>query len=280
MTRHFATARNQCSISISSRNIHTASRRSRTISARPIGKTYCGMRASARPVGACGGRLHASTRRDRRLRHGDHPTPARHCKRAADGEFVAAARQFRQACGGDLPGAWPFERTRRSHNGHRREAKAGTTGSAKKAFGFEPPRAHGGNFVRAVPDWTVAEAAMRRLRLTVAVSTKLNRGHLVHGEEALILPALARSDIDMQAGGRQSITVEDSMSMVHASSGLVQPPSDHLIRRLPSSAAWRKPRCPIVASTGTCMSQTTTGSATRSKRCFPTCLLILMTKSV
>jgi len=86
----------------------------------------------------------------------------------------------------------------------------------------------GGNFVRAVPDWTVAEAAMRRLRLTVAVSTKLNRGHLVHGEQALILPALARSDIDMQAGGRQSITVEDSMSMLHASSGLVSPPSEHL----------------------------------------------------
>jgi formate dehydrogenase major subunit len=120
----------------------------------------------------------------------------------------------------------------------------------KKVFGFEPPRSHGhnvvkavqamvdgrakvfiglgGNFVRAVPDWTVAEAAMRRLRLTVAVSTKLNRGHLVHGEEALILPALARSDIDMQAGGRQSVTVEDSMSMVHASSGLVEPPSEHL----------------------------------------------------
>ena len=120
----------------------------------------------------------------------------------------------------------------------------------KKVFGFEPPRARGhhvvdavqamvdgrakvfiglgGNFVRAVPDWTVAEAAMRRLRLTVAISTKLNRGHLVHGEQALILPCLARSDIDMQAGGRQSVTVEDSMSMVHASSGLVEPPSEHL----------------------------------------------------
>jgi formate dehydrogenase major subunit len=120
----------------------------------------------------------------------------------------------------------------------------------KKVFGFEPPRARGhhvvnavqamvdgrakvfiglgGNFVRAVPDWTVAEAAMRRLQLTVAISTKLNRGHLVHGEEALILPARARSDIDMQAGGRQSVTVEDSMSMVHASSGLVEPPSEHL----------------------------------------------------
>jgi len=120
----------------------------------------------------------------------------------------------------------------------------------KKAFGFEPPPAHGhnvvnavqamvdgsakvfighgGNFVRAVPDWTVAEVAMRRLRLTVGINTKLNRGHLVHGEEALILPCLARSDIDMQVGGRQSITVEDSMSMVHASSGLVTPPSEHL----------------------------------------------------
>ena len=109
----------------------------------------------------------------------------------------------------------------------------------KKVFGFEPPRARGhrvvdavqamvdgrakvfiglgGNFVRAVPDWPAAEAAMRRLKLTVAVSTKLNRGHLVHGQQALILPVLARSDIDMQAGGRQSITVEDSMSMVHAS---------------------------------------------------------------
>ena len=120
----------------------------------------------------------------------------------------------------------------------------------KKVFGFDPPRAHGhnvvnavqamvdgrakafvglgGNFVRAVPDWTVAEAAMRRLRLTVVVSTKLNRGHLIHGQQALILPALARSDIDMQAGARQSVTVEDSMSMVHASSGLVEPPSTHL----------------------------------------------------
>src|SRR5207245_8109215 len=68
----------------------------------------------------------------------------------------------------------------------------------------------------------------RRLRMTVGISTKLNRGHLVHGEEALILPCLARSDVDMQTGGRQSITVEDSMSMVHASSGLVSPPSEHL----------------------------------------------------
>src|SRR5258708_524358 len=117
-------------------------------------------------------------------------------------------------------------------------------------FGFDPPRARGhntvealqamvdgrskvfiglgGNFVAAVPDRDVVEPAMRRLRLTVGISTKLNRGHLIHGEKALILPCLARSDIDMQVGGRQWITVEDSMSMVHASSGLVTPPSEHL----------------------------------------------------
>src|SRR3984957_5858747 len=120
----------------------------------------------------------------------------------------------------------------------------------KSVFGFEPPRAHGhnvvsavqamidrkakvfvglgGNFVRAVPDWPAAEAAMRRLRLTVAVSTKLNPGHLIHGQQALILPVLARSDIDLQTTGRQSSTVEDSMSMVHASSGLVEPPTEQL----------------------------------------------------
>src|SRR6202040_3863088 len=86
----------------------------------------------------------------------------------------------------------------------------------------------GGNFVRAVADWGGGGGGVGSLRMNVAVSTKLNRGHLVHGQQALILPALARSDIDMQAGGRQSVTVEDSMSMVHASSGLVEPPSEHL----------------------------------------------------
>ena len=69
---------------------------------------------------------------------------------------------------------------------------------------------------------------MRQLRLTVGISTKLNRGHLVHGKQALMLPCLARSDIDMQQSERQSVTVEDSMSMVHASSGLVEPPSEKL----------------------------------------------------
>jgi molybdopterin-dependent oxidoreductase alpha subunit len=119
-----------------------------------------------------------------------------------------------------------------------------------RVFGFDPPRAHGhnvvhaveamldgrakafigmgGNFVAAVPDKPMVQEAMRKLRLTVAVTTRLNRGHLVHGKEALILPCLGRSEIDFQKSGPQSVTVEDSMSMVHASGGLLAPGSEHL----------------------------------------------------
>ena len=119
-----------------------------------------------------------------------------------------------------------------------------------RAFGFDPPRAHGhnvvhaiaamlddrvkvfigvgGNFVAAVPDKPMVEEAMRKLRLTVAVTTKLNRGHIVHGKEALILPCLARSEIDFQKSGPQSVTVEDTLSMVHASGGLLAPGSEHI----------------------------------------------------
>ncbi|MFX7048446.1 CbbBc protein, partial [Acinetobacter baumannii] len=79
--------------------------------------------------------------------------------------------------------------------------------------------AMGGNFAAAIPDWQSTRAALSNLDLTVHVSTKLNRSHLVHGRNALILPCLGRTEIDIQAGGPQSITVEDSMSMVHASGG-------------------------------------------------------------
>ncbi|MFB9980464.1 FdhF/YdeP family oxidoreductase [Mesorhizobium kowhaii] len=117
-------------------------------------------------------------------------------------------------------------------------------------FGFEPPSQHGhnvvtaleamkdgkvkvffamgGNFVSAIPDWEVTRAAWRKLDLTVQVSTKLNRSHLIHGRDALILPCLGRTEIDFQATGPQSITVEDSMSMVHASAGRNVPASEHL----------------------------------------------------
>ncbi|MGX9425085.1 MULTISPECIES: FdhF/YdeP family oxidoreductase [Bradyrhizobium] len=118
-------------------------------------------------------------------------------------------------------------------------------------FGFKPPAAHGhnvvtaleamlrgevkvfvamgGNFAAAIPDWQQTQAALRNLDLTVHVSTKLNRSHLIHGRDALILPCLGRTEIDIQATGPQSITVEDSMSMVHASGGRNKPASEHLL---------------------------------------------------
>ena len=122
--------------------------------------------------------------------------------------------------------------------------------SLKRVFGFEPPRrpgvntveaikamhegrakvllAMGGNFAAATPDSDLTWAALRNLTLTVHVSTKLNRSHLVHGRKALILPALGRTEIDVQKTGRQAITVEDSMSMVHASQGMNLPASEAL----------------------------------------------------
>ncbi|MCX5075982.1 FdhF/YdeP family oxidoreductase [Streptomyces sp. NPDC054949] len=89
--------------------------------------------------------------------------------------------------------------------------------------------AMGGNFVGATPDTAVTEAAIRRASLTVHVSTKLNRSHAVTGRRALILPTLGRTDKDVQAAGRQFVTVEDSMGMVHASRGNLAPASPHLL---------------------------------------------------
>ncbi len=77
----------------------------------------------------------------------------------------------------------------------------------------------GGNFVSATPDTETTEAALRHCALTVQVSTKLNRSHLVTGRAALILPSLGRTDKDVQNGRKQQVTVEDSMSMVHLSRG-------------------------------------------------------------
>ncbi|MFF9667491.1 molybdopterin dinucleotide binding domain-containing protein, partial [Streptomyces althioticus] len=120
-----------------------------------------------------------------------------------------------------------------------------------KEFGFEPPREHGhdavdtiramrdgkvrvffamgGNFVAATPDTDVTEAAMRRCRLTVHVSTKLNRSHVVTGARALILPTLGRTDRDVTPSGAQFVSVEDSMGQVHASRGGLRPPAPGLL---------------------------------------------------
>ncbi|MFD0137106.1 FdhF/YdeP family oxidoreductase [Streptomyces sp. NPDC127159] len=87
----------------------------------------------------------------------------------------------------------------------------------------------GGNFAMAAPDTPVTWAALRNCDLTVQVSTKLNRSHLVHGRQALILPCLARTEKDHQRKGIQSTSVEDSMSMVHLSIGMKRPASPHLL---------------------------------------------------
>ncbi|WP_165984028.1 FdhF/YdeP family oxidoreductase [Streptomyces sp. YIM 98790] len=121
----------------------------------------------------------------------------------------------------------------------------------EKEFGFAPPRAPGldtvgsiralrdgrarvffalgGNFVSAAPDTEVTEDAMRRARLTVHVSTKLNRSHVVPGARALILPALGRTERDERDGTERFVTVEDSMGMVHASRGRLAPASPSLL---------------------------------------------------
>lgn len=118
-------------------------------------------------------------------------------------------------------------------------------------FSFSAPRAHGydtveairamrddrvrfflgmgGNFVSATPDTAVVEAAMARVDLTVQVSTKLNRSHVVTGRRAIILPTLGRTDRDRRGGGEQRVTVEDSMGAVHASRGRLAPPSEELL---------------------------------------------------
>jgi molybdopterin-dependent oxidoreductase alpha subunit len=87
----------------------------------------------------------------------------------------------------------------------------------------------GGNFIRAVPETGLMEAAWRKLRLTVQVSTKLNRNHLIHGEVSYILPCLGRIEIDEQNGQRQSVTMEDSTACIHGSKGYAEPAGPHLL---------------------------------------------------
>jgi molybdopterin-dependent oxidoreductase alpha subunit len=83
----------------------------------------------------------------------------------------------------------------------------------------------GGNFAQATPDSPRTHAALRQCELTVHIATKLNRSHLVTGRDALILPCLGRTDIDMQQEGPQGVTVEDTFSMVHISHGQLKPKS-------------------------------------------------------
>lgn len=88
--------------------------------------------------------------------------------------------------------------------------------------------AMGGNFLSATPDTEFTAKALRNTCLTVQVSTKLNRSHLITGKRALILPCLGRTEVDVQVGGEQFVTTENSMGVVQTSKGIRKPPSDHL----------------------------------------------------
>ena len=120
----------------------------------------------------------------------------------------------------------------------------------ERAFGFKPPNHHGhdavaamqamaegrskvlislgGNLSIALPDPERCAEGMRRLDLAVHLNTKLNRSHLLIGKDSILLPVLGRTEQDIQANGPQSVTIEDSMSMVHASRGKLEPASEHL----------------------------------------------------
>jgi molybdopterin-dependent oxidoreductase alpha subunit len=120
----------------------------------------------------------------------------------------------------------------------------------ERTFGFRPPPHHGhdavaalqamvegrskallclgGNFAVAMPDPEQAFPAMQGLDLAVHLGTKLNRSHLLVAKETFLFPVIGRTELDMQAGGPQAVTIEDSMSMVHASRGKLPPASEHL----------------------------------------------------
>ncbi len=124
----------------------------------------------------------------------------------------------------------------------------------EEVFHFAPPRHHGydvvatiaamaegkvkvfvglgGNFAVATPDTPLTFKALQSCALTVHVATKLNRSHLIHGREALILPTLGRTEIDLRNGVPQGVTVEDSMSMVHISYGINKPASPDLLSEI------------------------------------------------
>ncbi|MEM9721510.1 MAG: FdhF/YdeP family oxidoreductase [Bacteroidota bacterium] len=88
--------------------------------------------------------------------------------------------------------------------------------------------AMGGNFLSASPDTEFTAEALQNCKLTVHVSTKLNRSHLIHGEEALILPCISRTEKDLQASGKQFVSIENSMGVVHMSEGRKFPASSEL----------------------------------------------------
>ncbi|HRC07939.1 MAG TPA: FdhF/YdeP family oxidoreductase, partial [Miltoncostaeales bacterium] len=147
-------------------------------------------------AGACPVRGHSNVQGDRTVGINEHPPAA--FLDAIDREFaITAPREH----GLDVVNA----------------IRAMRDGQARVFIGM------GGNFIRATPDSRVTEAAVRNLDLTVTISTKLNGSHAICGRQSIILPTLGRTERDIAAGGEQVVTVEDSMGMVHASRGRLEP---------------------------------------------------------
>lgn len=153
-------------------------------------------------AGACPVRGHSNVQGDRTM--GIHERPAEAFLDALDSHFEMASPRE--------PGFDVVESIRAMRDG-------------RVAFFM----AMGGNFAAATPDSTLTETALGSVDLVVHVSTKLNRSHVVAEQESLILPCLGRTERDEQSGGEQFVTVEDSMSVVHASHGRLSPASDDLL---------------------------------------------------
>jgi len=152
-------------------------------------------------AGLCPVRGHSNVQGDRTMGITVNPNPA---------FLEALGREFQ------------FQPPRQSGYDTVRAIRAMAAGKVKVLIGL------GGNLAAAAPDRGYTEAALGKLRLRVQVSTKLNRSHLIGGREALVLPCLGRTELDLQASGPQQVTVEDSMSQVHASRGHRRPASPHL----------------------------------------------------
>ncbi|HEV2883914.1 MAG TPA: FdhF/YdeP family oxidoreductase [Pyrinomonadaceae bacterium] len=153
-------------------------------------------------AGLCPVRGHSNVQGDRTMGIWEHPPAA-----------------FLESLGAEFD----FEPPARKGYDTVRAIQAMHSGDAKVFF------AMGGNFLSATPDTEYTAVALRKCRLTAHVSTKLNRAHLIHGEQALILPCLGRTEIDMQAGGPQFVTTENSMAVVQASRGFLKPASEFLL---------------------------------------------------
>ena len=140
----------------------------------------------------------------------------------------------------------------------------------EKEFSFKAPRKHGfdvvdaieamhknkakvflgmgGNFISATPDTEFTADALRNCNLTVHISTKLNRSHLIHGKKALILPCLGRSEKDFQSTGEQFVSVENSMGVVHKSQGHLKPCSEDLLSETAIAVSYTHLTLPTICS--------------------------------